>query len=79
VTWTPSGGTLIYAGHDSTIHFATFTKGNALPAVQTLRLSELPFTGILALSDKACVGNIINIMLLQYSIYIYIYIHIIYM
>ena len=51
VAWTPSGNTLVYGGHDSSIHFATFVGGT--PNVQSIRLSGLPYCGLLALSDKA--------------------------
>ena len=51
VAWTPSGSTLIFCGHDSSVHFATFSSGS--PVVQSVRISGLPFCGLLALSEKA--------------------------
>ena len=30
VAWTPSGNTLVYGGHDSSIHFATFVGGTPM-------------------------------------------------
>jgi len=51
VAWTPSGNTLVYAGHNSSINFATFAGGT--PSVQSIRLSGLPYCGLLALSEKS--------------------------
>jgi actin related protein 2/3 complex subunit 1A/1B len=47
VAWSPSGETLAYAGHDSSVHFATFPKGvapgggNAEPIVRSVNSSGI--------------------------------------
>jgi actin related protein 2/3 complex subunit 1A/1B len=57
VAWTPSGSTLVYASHDSTIHFASFVaEGGSAPVVQSIRTPELPYCSLLAVSDKAVVA-----------------------
>ena len=55
VTWTPSGATLVYAGHDSSIHFATFAASSA-PVVCSVKVTDLPYCSLLAVSEKAVVA-----------------------
>ena len=55
VAWTPSGETLIYAGHDSTIHFVKLDPG-AAPAVLSRRSPELPYCSLLSLSDRSVIA-----------------------
>ena len=55
VAWTPSGSNLVYAGHDSSIHFATFSATQP-PVVFTLRSAELPYCSLLSISDCAVVA-----------------------
>ena len=55
VAWSPSGSVLAYAGHDSSLHFATF--GGAEPVVRTVRLNDLPLSCLLFLSETALVGG----------------------
>ncbi|KAJ1458846.1 WD40-repeat-containing domain protein [Pelagophyceae sp. CCMP2097] len=45
VAYSPSGNTLAFAGHDSSVHFATFAGGT--PVVQTIRFGFLPLTQVL--------------------------------
>lgn len=57
VAWTPSGNTLVYAGHDSTINFIALTTATAsAPAVFTIRSPELPYSSLLALSDRSVIA-----------------------
>jgi len=55
VAWSPSGAVLAYAGHDSSVHFATF--GGAEPVVRSVRLADLPLSSLLFLSETALVGG----------------------
>mmetsp|Transcript_12105 Transcript_12105/g.12477 ORF Transcript_12105/g.12477 Transcript_12105/m.12477 type:complete len:376 (-) Transcript_12105:76-1203(-) len=55
VAWSPSGNTLAYAAHDSTIHFVTFTGGGNYNQ-QVIKLRDLPLTSLVFLSDRAIVG-----------------------
>lgn len=55
MTWTPSGSTLVYACHDSSIHFATFSADSA-PVVCSVKLADLPYCSLLAVSEKAVVA-----------------------
>eukprot|EP01041_Mallomonas_annulata_P000694 gene694-1330_t len=61
LAWSPSGNTLCYCCHDSTIHFASFNNltnnNNNDPVVQSLRLSCLPLTSLLFLSENAVVAG----------------------
>ena len=54
VAWSPSGKTLAFAGHDCTLHVATF-GGNA-PVVRVLQLRSLPLSCLVFLTDKAVAG-----------------------
>jgi len=61
VAWSPSGNTLAFAGHDSSIHFASLnTYSPAAPetsvVVRTVRLNELPVCNLLFLNENAVVG-----------------------
>ena len=47
---------LFVTGHDSSIHFATFSA-SAAPVVQVVKTPELPYCALLALSERAVVGN----------------------
>eukprot|EP00633_Aureoumbra_lagunensis_P001840 CAMPEP_0197293418 /NCGR_PEP_ID=MMETSP0890-20130614/28404_1 /TAXON_ID=44058 ORGANISM="Aureoumbra lagunensis, Strain CCMP1510" /NCGR_SAMPLE_ID=MMETSP0890 /ASSEMBLY_ACC=CAM_ASM_000533 /LENGTH=194 /DNA_ID=CAMNT_0042768141 /DNA_START=404 /DNA_END=985 /DNA_ORIENTATION=- len=42
VAFSPSGNTLTFIGHDSSIHFATFS-GSQQPIIQSIRYPYLPF------------------------------------
>eukprot|EP01035_Chromulina_nebulosa_P019078 gene19078-24904_t len=54
VAWSPSGSTLAFAGHDSSIHFATlYPEG---PVVQSVRFSYLPLSRLLFIGEKTIVG-----------------------
>jgi len=56
VAWSPSGNILAYAGHDSSVHFATLA-GTAEPVVRTVRLNDLPLSSLLFLSETALIGG----------------------
>lgn len=55
VAWSPSGRTLCFAGHDSSIHMATFVGGNVTE--QVIRFRDLPLCSLTFLSDRAVVGS----------------------
>jgi len=54
VAWSPSGNVLAYAGHDSTIHFATFSR--SAPVVQSIKLRDMPLNRLLFITEKALLG-----------------------
>jgi actin related protein 2/3 complex, subunit 1A/1B len=54
VAWSPSGSILAFAGHDSSVHFATlYPEG---PVVQTIRFSFLPLNKLMFLKEKVLIG-----------------------
>jgi len=55
VAWSPSGNVLAFAGHDSSIHFATFSPAG--PVVSTVRFKDLPLNRLLFVSERAVVGG----------------------
>lgn len=55
VAWSPSGHTLCYAGHDSSIHFVNFTE-DGLPVIQSIRYSYLPCMSLLFTSERNIIG-----------------------
>lgn len=58
VAWSPSGNSLCFAGHDSSLHIASFnehTAGGVIPH-QVIRFRELPLTCLTFVSEKAVVG-----------------------
>ena len=56
VSWSPSGNTLAYASHSSTVYFATFVKQGE-PIVRTVRLHGLPMTSLVFVTEGACIGG----------------------
>jgi len=52
VSWSPSGNTLVYVAHDSTICFADPASGN----IQTVSLTTLPFRSVLFVSEDTVVA-----------------------
>ena len=59
VAWSPSGLSLAYAGHDCTLHVATFGGGpgsSTPPVVRVLPLHSLPLSCLVFLTDRALVG-----------------------
>ncbi|KAJ7552006.1 hypothetical protein O6H91_06G038200 [Diphasiastrum complanatum] len=54
VKWSPSGKTLTYVGHDSTIHFIGDVGPS--PIAQTLALRDLPLRDVLFLSERRIVA-----------------------
>lgn len=54
VAWSPSGSSLAYAGHDSTIHVATMS---ATPTVRTIRLQSLPMSTLSFVSESAIIAS----------------------
>jgi len=54
--WSPSGETLAYACHDSSIGFATFPPGGGDPLEQVIRLNDLPLVCLQFVSDTGLVG-----------------------
>jgi actin related protein 2/3 complex subunit 1A/1B len=68
VAWAPSGNTLAYAGHDSSVFVATLGVA-AEPPVQVVRLHGLPICSLLFLSDKAllCAGHDFNPLVIARS------------
>ncbi len=61
LAWSPSGNVLCYAGHDSTIHFAS-NFGSIEPVVQTIKLSDLPLRSMLFVSEKAVVAGTYHVV-----------------
>jgi len=59
VAWSPTGDSLAYAGHDSSIHVATFVPNSSSPVLRTLRLRHLPANSLLFLAEGvlACGGH----------------------
>lgn len=55
VAWSPSGHTLCYAGHDSSIHITSFSGG--VPVVQSIRFSSLPLQSLIYISERAVLGG----------------------
>ena len=55
VAWSPSGGALAFAGHDSLLHVVTFGAGGAA-VMQTIKCPTLPATRLLFLSEAALVS-----------------------
>ena len=59
IAWSPSGLSLAYAGHDCTLHVATFgsSVGSSVPpVVRVLPLNGLPLSCLVFLTDRALVG-----------------------
>lgn len=54
VKWSPSGNSIAYVGHNSTIYFIDDVGPSAV--AQTLTFSDLPLRDVLFLSDRALVG-----------------------
>ncbi|KAJ8603154.1 hypothetical protein CTAYLR_004581 [Chrysophaeum taylorii] len=54
VAYSPSGDALAFCGHDSSIHFVSFSGGE--PVEQTIRFDFLPLTSLLFLSETQVVG-----------------------
>jgi len=52
--WSPSGNTIAFAAHDSTIHFADVASGNA--SVQTLKWGDLPFADLIFVSEDKVIA-----------------------
>lgn len=59
VAWSPSGNSLAYAGHDSSLHVADLTtvRAGTDPVVRSVRLTQLPLNTLLFLSETALVGS----------------------
>jgi len=55
VDWSPSGNRLAFVGHDSTITFVDVSAG-APGEVQVIRVSELPFLGVVFLDENRAVA-----------------------
>mmetsp|Transcript_6385 Transcript_6385/g.12261 ORF Transcript_6385/g.12261 Transcript_6385/m.12261 type:complete len:379 (-) Transcript_6385:2067-3203(-) len=57
VAWSPSGNTLCFAGHDSSLHIASLSaETGAMMPHQVVRFRELPLTCLTFISEKAVVG-----------------------
>lgn len=54
VAWSPSGNVLAFAGHDSSIQFATFSSNG--PIVQKIRFSFLPLNKLMFIGENAVIG-----------------------
>jgi len=54
VAWSPSGSTLAYIGHDSSVNFVSMANGS--PQVQTLKSRDLPNSKVFFLSDNVVVA-----------------------
>lgn len=52
VSWSPSGTTLAFVAHDSTICFADAASGN----VQTIPLTTLPFRSVIFINEESVVA-----------------------
>jgi len=49
--WSPSGHTLAFAGHDSSLVVVTFPPGDGAPVEQVLRFADLPLTTLCFVSE----------------------------
>mmetsp|Transcript_8408 Transcript_8408/g.16992 ORF Transcript_8408/g.16992 Transcript_8408/m.16992 type:complete len:379 (+) Transcript_8408:1-1137(+) len=56
VAWSPSGNTLAFTGHDSSIQFVDFTSAGDNAAVESIRFSQLPINDCRFVSESAVVG-----------------------
>ncbi|CAM6094397.1 unnamed protein product [Calypogeia fissa] len=56
VKWSPSGNSLAYVGHDSTVHIATNVVGTST-MTQSVKLRQLPLRDVLFLSETRLVGG----------------------
>jgi len=54
IKWSPSGNSIAFAGHDSSVSFASIAS--LPPVVQRVRLPYLPIRDLLFLSEKSVVG-----------------------
>jgi len=61
VAWSPSGNTLAFSAHDSSLHVVTFVTG-ASHVIQTIRFKEMPFTSLIFAAEDAviCGGHDFN-------------------
>lgn len=61
VAWTPSGNSLAFAGHDSSLHVATF-YATGKPVIQSVRFREMPFNTLMFVSENTiiCGGHDFN-------------------
>lgn len=58
VAWSPSGSSLAFAGHDSSVSIADFSQGHTNePVVRVVRLRDLPFCSLLFLGEKLLLGG----------------------
>ena len=57
VAWCPSGRTLAYAGHDSTIHIVSFPRPGVAPIESIISLQGLPANVLSFVSDKAIIAG----------------------
>jgi actin related protein 2/3 complex, subunit 1A/1B len=55
VAWSPSGASLAFASHDSTLHIATFPASGTV--VQSIRYRDLPLNNLLFISERAVVAG----------------------
>jgi len=55
VAWSPSGSTLAFSGHDSSIQFVDYRNGGDA-APQSIRYRDLPVNSLLFLSENAAIG-----------------------
>eukprot|EP00736_Rhodelphis_marinus_P014399 Rmarinus@m.26042 len=72
VSWSPNGKTLAFAGHDSSVTFASFPESlnpGDKPPMQTLKLTNLPFRASTFIADDKliCAGHDCNPMLFALS------------
>jgi len=56
VAWSPSGTSLAFAGHDSSLHVATFSSSSK-PVVQSIRFRDLPLNALIFASEASIVGG----------------------
>ena len=56
VTWSPTGTSLAFCAHDSSMHVATFNSDGS-PVVQTLRFRELPYKDLIFISESALIAG----------------------
>mmetsp|Transcript_52466 Transcript_52466/g.104202 ORF Transcript_52466/g.104202 Transcript_52466/m.104202 type:complete len:360 (-) Transcript_52466:363-1442(-) len=54
--WSPSGETLAFAGHDSSLVVVTFPEGDAEPVEQLIKFGELPLSTLSFVSESGLVG-----------------------
>jgi actin related protein 2/3 complex, subunit 1A/1B len=57
VAWSPSGSSLAFSGHDSSVHVVTFPRVGAAPVESVVLMQTLPVTVLSFISERAIIGG----------------------